>query len=475
MPAPFKFTFTSPLPPEIITDILTRSLALPPVCGLHLLCPDWSLCHRRHPVLEAALRCTRVDTYTLPPPQQHRGTVETRFDHCHAAVCDGRGFEQDEAGRREGRGRGRGGSRETGDCIPLPVLRDPRGGSMEGLPARYQRELVRAWYVKFELFISLFWLMGAVSGATLLPSCSSYSRHTQRGMKELTLLDRAGRSVMVVSQRFESLGPLWREIPREVVEGMLLLREEDAVGLLPFEDDLCETGTGAIAASSERGVFWVDGREKETLPRLSRAGTRAGDGEDKSGPSYLFQRIRHLVVNTVPALAEVEVFELGMLPSTWGAEVSRNLVYLEARLEYERKANLRLRWDALERLESLFLDLRGYSLPTAKYLFDEDVLRLAWSLSGMGLELLVIAGLRSWERLYPGPDALTIEEVEGGSWDLERQVWVDEANGGINWWKMFERAVKPGGRLILVDKDAGRANDLRLLQPGRHYGAMLGY
>jgi hypothetical protein len=186
----------------------------------------------------------------------------------------------------------------------------------------------------------------------------------------------------------------------------------------------------------------------------------------------LFQRVRALVVNCVPALADIEVVDLGMPPTMWGPVVGRNMVLLGERLEYERRANWRVRWDAMERLESLFLDLRGYMMTGNKFLNHEDVLHLARSLKGKGLKLLVIAGLRSGAR-YHGPDPLRIEEVEEGVWDALGQMWVSRKWGrGINWWLMFRDAVRPGGRLVFVDKQD--ENRLRLLRPGAGERVWLG-
>ena len=98
------------------------------------------------------------------------------------------------------------------------------------------------------------------------------------------------------------------------------------------------------------------------------------------------------------------------------------------RLEYERKANLRMRWRAMERLESLCLDLRGYTYPGAQYIRVDEVVDIAHSLSGMNLEVLVIAGLRSWGE-SPGPGVLSIEEVERGTWEAGSRAWVDEGRG----------------------------------------------
>ncbi|AEO53932.1 hypothetical protein MYCTH_2106715 [Thermothelomyces thermophilus ATCC 42464] len=439
----FPLEFPLPLPANIAADILARSLRRAPRCALDLLCPEWSLCRRPNRALEAVLRTTRVDTYTLPCPEfgsgpgpapapetgtgPETGQIETAFDH-DPAKCEGRGRY----------------------CILLEVVQDPRevfgggGGGGGSLPRDLQRELVRRW---------------------------------------------AGGSVVVVSQRREPpvLGPLWaRDLRRkgddeeEKEEGggggggkaeRIILREERAVGLVPYEDDFVievggrggeeeeeeeeEQEKGRAAREMVCGVDWY---EKDALPAAS-----AGDAEGGTPtPVYLFGKIRHLVVNCVPALARVEAEDLGMMPATRCAQTRRNLEYLEERLEYERRAHLRVRWDAMERLETLCLDLRGFSMPEHGYLDVEDVLQLARSLRGKRLKLLVIAGLRSF-RSYHGFDPEKMADVEEGTWNPRLGAWVSKKKGvGINWWKMFEGAVRPGGRLVFVDK----SNADGLLPPG---------
>ncbi|KAL2132301.1 hypothetical protein VTI74DRAFT_3964 [Chaetomium olivicolor] len=212
----------------------------------------------------------------------------------------------------------------------------------------------------------------------------------------------AAESVVVLGHRVHNIGPLWAKIPREIVEETVLLRDFRGVGwwlagwwrlrmIISREKSGgrgwrwggeewwklkrggamgAPGGVGAAGESRKSGVgtagrvYSVDGQEKVRLPPL------AGGGDDEGGRVYLFQRVRHLVVNAVPKLVELEEYELGWLPSRWGVEASRNLVRLEHRLTYERKANFLLRWHAMERLESLFLDLRAYSLPKVKHLYD---------------------------------------------------------------------------------------------------------
>ncbi|KAK4105432.1 hypothetical protein N658DRAFT_118658 [Parathielavia hyrcaniae] len=388
------------LPPEIIANILTQSITHSYTCALSLLCPEWHVCARRHRALETLLRSTRVDTYTLPLDPSQPGSVSTTFDHGpeeHASLC--RPLLDDPRRVEEKSGRGDG----VGELMLAGAL-----------PEFYQRELVREW---------------------------------------------ASRSVVVVGQEVNAaaVGPLWREMSEEEVKGLVLLREQRAVRLLPFEDDFAFPRGPEYDGATPREewmVYGEDFQEKERLPALW--------GEGREGPRYVFQRIRHLVVNCVPALAGLEAADLGTVPSTWNPAAARNLVWLTGRLEYERKANLRIRWDAMVRLESLFLDLRGYTVTKNLFINVEDVLRLARSLKGKSLELLVIAGLRSGTR-YHGPDPLTMEDVEGGVWDAQWQLWGSKKRGrGVNWFLMFKDAVRPGGRLVFVDRSDG--NMVKLLR-----------
>jgi hypothetical protein len=189
--------FPVPLPAEILTDILTRHLLEPPTCALALLCPEWSLCRRKNPRLEAVLRTTRVDTYTLPlhptttsvshnypNTDHHRRPLKLRNDARPSSVSTT--FDHGPA-----------------DHLCLPLLRDPRAAlDLPRLPVPLQREVVRRW---------------------------------------------VGGSAVVVSQRKEpaTVGPLGVvRLEREAVDGMLLLREEGVVRLCPFEDDVLGWGEG---------------------------------------------------------------------------------------------------------------------------------------------------------------------------------------------------------------------------------------
>ena len=119
-------------------------------------------------------------------------------------------------------------------------------------------------------------------------------------------------------------------------------------------------------------------------------------------------------------------------------------------------SQLMLRWQAMEGLEVLAVDLRVYSRPGRPHVDIYEVRRLARSLRGKGLKLLVIAGLRSWS-MYDEGRALKVADVEGGWWDPNLMIWRMSGRIGANWWKEFMRAVRPGGRLVFVDRHDGGA------------------
>lgn len=406
-----------PLPHDILLDILTTNMTRPATCALALFCPDWNLCD--HPDTNSNSNPTRARVRALEAICRSTRVDTYTLPLSPSSERGGKVATVFDHGRHDHGGHGT--QQQGGGCghgLCLPVLADPRlmmGGGANGLglfPGWLQRELVARWAAR-----GVF-----VAG--------------QRGKKEVVAGFAGGAAAEV------AVGAAARD-PVGVV-----LRTEKAVGMLPYEDDRVD-GKGR--------VWGVGGREKDRL---------GGEG----GREYLFRRVRHLVVNCDMELAEVQATDLAVLPLNFGREAARGLMILADRLEDERRAQFLVRWEAMERLETLCLDLRGYRAPPHPFLAEEDVVQLARSLEGKGLELLVIAGLRSWA-CYPGPDELEIAEVEGGIWDSQKQAWMCETGPiDYNWWRLFGKAVRPGGRLVLVDKEDG--DGVRLLRPDAHHLGM---
>ncbi len=356
------------LPTEVLLDVFTAGLTHPDACALSLLCPDWALCSHNHAnttpptpnqtkllALQALLRTTRVDTYTLPAEGEAHGKVTTSFDHA---------------------------SNPNTEHLWLPQMDDPR--SQPDVPTEWIRaELTRRWV--------------------------------------------SGSGTVVVS------------LPRLVSHYMLSPQRKEE-RLLPYEEDTVtvDTQQGKVTRVTGR-----DGWEKEGP---------VGEVEEGGELRYWYQRLRGLVVTREWLRGD------GAVPQGWRTVEGRDVL-----------ANLKVRWEEMGRLEVLCLDLRRGGGPEPEYMRNLELARLAQSLKGRGLALLVIAGLRS-DASYPGGEASGVAEVEDGRWDARRRVWrkgSDERGDDINWWKTFGEAVRPGGRLVFVDKRDG--GELSLLQPdARH-------
>ena len=327
----------------------------------------------------------------------------------------------------------------------------------------------------------------------------------------------ASNAVFVVGQEIPR-GPLFRpEVVhwpgvterRLVLERMVRLRSEEVMGLLPFRLDYVTVDEVREDEEDEdwaEGVVWRgrrvwadDGLEKERLPM-----TVVEEGEQEPIYTYVFQLIRHLVVNTTPSVtaldtAEVYSRRLGQLKTylQQSAAVSQSSptnefdatqpnflnppssdhnheawvypslsdsdirILQQAHLD-EKRLPFIIDYSKLPNLETLCLDLRGLSYPPTAaasqnprlrrpkaFLTERAVCSKLRDLWYRGLKLLVIAGLRSWNR-YPGPEPEGELRTRAAKWDGRRCSYVNE-QGEVDWWAMLRRCVRPGGKVVLVD------------------------
>ncbi|KAI2606568.1 hypothetical protein GGR54DRAFT_644182 [Hypoxylon sp. NC1633] len=161
-----------------------------------------------------------------------------------------------------------------------------------------------------------------------------------------------------------------------------------------------------------------------------------------SGTPYTFRLLRHIVVHSPLTLMKVDACSLAG-PDTKISDA--NLELLDVAIDLDRGSPLWLSWSQMPMLESVLLDLRIYShdLNTDRgCLCKSDIIGRAQEMSRwLQLKLLVIAGLQSYsfETSYKSYTAERIEED-------------DEVDGEPNWIKVFMPAVRPGGKLILVDR-----------------------
>lgn len=100
---------------------------------------------------------------------------------------------------------------------------------------------------------------------------------------------------------------------------------------------------------------------------------------------------------------------------------------------------LEVDWGVMPQLETVFLDLRSYGRGKTG---EDSIRKGASKMSCLRLRCLVIAGLRSG-KWYVRPPGWELCE-----WEADDR----EADGGVNWVKVFCGAVREGGRLIFVDQ-----------------------
>lgn len=233
----------------------------------------------------------------------------------------------------------------------------------------------------------------------------------------------SGRAMMVFGQKAGNLGSLMEPDITKKIRESILLRHPSAVATLPFRD---------LGADHRQWIVPpVPGR---TLEEEEEAGTAI----------YLYDRVRHVMLNTDPTLWSLTAAEFRHPDDELSGVSEETLDAVQVRLEEEQFAHLFARWHSMPRLESLFLDVRQYTKHSFEDVEEKTMRDAAEGLAGMELDLLVVAGLRSYAS-YPGPEEMVEEDLKAGD---SGGLYM----GGGSRIRLFGRAVKVGGRLILVDK-----------------------
>ncbi|KAI2617610.1 hypothetical protein GGS26DRAFT_576245 [Hypomontagnella submonticulosa] len=190
-----------------------------------------------------------------------------------------------------------------------------------------------------------------------------------------------------------------------------------------------------------RDLFPLRGRKAQDIlpfdderPRLPKQ--RTPDGVK------IFKLLRHIIIHSPPTLMKVDARSL-VGPNMEISDV--NLSHLDTAIDLDRASPLWVSWKRMRKLESVCLDLRVYSsdLNTERGCINKVEIceRANEMASWLQLDLLVIAGLQSYSF------ATTYAFIPP-----ERIETDDEIDGEPNWIKIFRRALRPGGRLILVDR-----------------------
>ncbi|KAI0873484.1 hypothetical protein GGS24DRAFT_490665 [Hypoxylon argillaceum] len=162
----------------------------------------------------------------------------------------------------------------------------------------------------------------------------------------------------------------------------------------------------------------------------------------KAAATPIYQHLRHVAVHSPLELMRVNAESL-----KWAGHVSHEVDpdTLNDALDLDRSAHLWLSWSRMTNLESVFLDLRIYSHDVnteRRCLAKAQVIERAREMGRhLQLQMLMLAGLQSYSfhAVYDGITARDIEEI-------------DEMNGEPNWIKIFRPAVRPGGKIVLVDR-----------------------
>ncbi|KAI0850566.1 hypothetical protein F5Y00DRAFT_252257 [Daldinia vernicosa] len=200
--------------------------------------------------------------------------------------------------------------------------------------------------------------------------------------------------------------------------------------------------TFPIRGKRSRGILPYDDEDPEADKKVM-----------PSGSPYIFKLLRHIVIRSPLTLMDVDARSMiGFEAQTNDA----NLEALDMLIDLDRGSPLWLSWSKMPMLESVLLDLRIYShdVNTDRGCIGKgEIIRRAQEMGRwLRLKLLVIAGLQSYS-FDTSYDACTAELVEEA----------DEIDGGPNWIKIFSPAVRPGGKLILVDRLTDESTDFLFL------------
>ncbi|KAK3354615.1 hypothetical protein B0H65DRAFT_19135 [Neurospora tetraspora] len=475
-PAPGSRSFAE-LPDEIKTQIVIHSLSIfDNICAFRLFCSGWRICNwsRGEPQLDEILRKLRVDVYKPAPEtlgvqlgegeEQYFGELESWFAghsrrkvqcplfqegahgfdnrHCEQCGCvpfekevlleGGAAWDMEWEGRFDPYARGRGG-------VWTGRLR-------EGMAYRPNEPWNRLVKPAEETGIHAY--LNSIRN-------TRYGRFLTREVKRERAL-RPDRLIVLQQRPWKWLGRFTeRGLGRRVRSGLegTITWGNEMVGFLPFIEGFTErfddngylrVATGAPASTAAAAAIKArpfDQVKKHLSPE-----------PPNQEPWFLYRHIRHLMITSNPCLnftTGIDYERFGTIPPTDPpvGTVLANMTAVQGRVFFEHMVPLYVDYQALTNLETLYLDLRNIrKRSSGTTLFQmREVLQLARRLEGKNLRLLVIAGLRTHGAAWWGERELDIEEIEG----------MEEQNPGdwddVNWLVEFRRALRPGGKLILVD------------------------
>ncbi|KAI0000614.1 hypothetical protein F4779DRAFT_604709 [Xylariaceae sp. FL0662B] len=195
--------------------------------------------------------------------------------------------------------------------------------------------------------------------------------------------------------------------------------------------------------SNWRDAFPMRGRRARSILPYDDEYSEVAKMETPLGPPHIFQLLRHIVIHSPLALLNIDARET-VRRETGVSDI--DLEILATAFDLDRASHLYLSWSQMPKLESVLLDLRVYShdLNTDSGCISKpDILGRAYEMGRwLRLKLLVIAGLQSYSFFETSYESVTAEEIENE----------EELNGEPNWIRAFLPALRPGGRLMLIDR-----------------------
>ncbi|KAI1342454.1 hypothetical protein F5Y15DRAFT_429766 [Xylariaceae sp. FL0016] len=169
------------------------------------------------------------------------------------------------------------------------------------------------------------------------------------------------------------------------------------------------------------------------------------DTEKKISPHSgkpIYTHLRHVAVHSPMELRGITA---ASMPEQGHPMSDEELRHLDQAINLDLSSPLFLAWSLMPQLESVLLDLRVYSHEqnTERGILSKRTIvqRAAEMGKYLRLKLLVIAGLCSYD----------FEMRHGGisAEDAESRAEID---GEPNWIRAFRQALKPGGKLVLIDR-----------------------
>ncbi|KAI1383077.1 uncharacterized protein F4822DRAFT_440765 [Hypoxylon trugodes] len=189
-------------------------------------------------------------------------------------------------------------------------------------------------------------------------------------------------------------------------------------------------------------AFPIRGRRSRGILPFDDDDFRPPEKSAPFGTPHIYDLLRHIVIRSPLTLLDLDARGLVGPKAKIGYA---NLEVLDMAIDLDRASPLWVSWSQMPSLESVILDLRIYSneLNTERGCIGKhEIIERAQEMGRwLRLKLLVIAGLQSY-----------MFETSYKSYTMEQIETEDELGSKPNWLKIFMPALRPGGKLVLLDR-----------------------